>query len=196
MGNLTGLNIIIHRIFDSNARRNFYWLKIYEKSNEIENNNDCNEDYQGHKLKLHFWERVRITMKYNQLIIYSFSIVYICIINVFIYKSLPAEYKFACASINSILFDIAISTSLSILCTSMIVFHHICHNLFIRFNAVNIQFNDFCKTKNQTLNRKVVNYQLVKLLLEHNRICYDLFHFNKFWGTYLAIKYFFLPLCA
>jgi hypothetical protein len=132
-------------------------------------------------------------MKINQLIIKTTSVAYTSLFIYFIYKSLPEEYYYTYALINSLLLVIALPTLISLLFTSLTVFHHVCYNLIIRFNAINKRFAEFSKIKIKT-SKNHSNYLLLQLLREHNQVCYDLYQFDHFWRVYLAIKYLFFPL--
>jgi len=192
---------MIHQLFgdDKDKRLFFSWLKIYQRIDKIggiPNSLNC-QDVLNMKLISTFWKRVKITMKINQVVIYSSTICITSLFNYMIFKSLPKEYHLTYAPINCIIYNAGSPIAMSILLTSMCVFYHVCYQLKIRFEIMSkkiLNFRAIFKKNSGPCNKRLLNHRLIKLLREHNQVCLDLHQFNHFWKDYLAIKYLLFPL--
>jgi len=181
---LTIAHIILDQLLDGRWR-NLFWLKIYQ-------NPDCELDERQEEMNL-FWDRVRITMKVNELVMNMGRIMYSCLFIYLIYKSLPEEYYLTYAFINSILIFLSIIPSQSMFFTSMTVFYHVCYQFIIRFNTINKKIKHLRDNKHKA-DRKKTDRRLLSLLQQHNQVCVHLYAFNQFWNIYLAIKSILFPL--
>src|SRR5258705_6295685 len=75
-------------------KSNFYWLKMYEHSEETEYEmgSSGDQDYNEMKDKNSFWKRVKLTMNMNIFLIYYSQMTYTFIAFYFFYMSTPEEY--------------------------------------------------------------------------------------------------------